>query len=273
VIPKARPSNLKHSATSTLMRLRALAANEPSAPSVCVYDASSEQWVALVPAVLRRSRRGALRNLPSSLSAADEALVAAVRSVVTLLGADAELRAEAVALAQLAGAEGWECSIVDTSRTGSKPFQPLSFRDAALYPRHLKQSTAGFVPLMRAHGHLLQAVGMFLTKPLRLPDGLNPVSRPSYYVGNPLTFLGDGDRVAWPSHCDAGDGAIAGGRVGSLDYELEVAVLITRHVPPRAQPDEVASAIGGFVLINDFTARCTQVRGGGAEARRAGWGR
>lgn len=222
-----------------------------------MYDASSEQWVALVPAVQRCYRRGALRN---------EALVAAVRSVVAFLGADSEVRAEAVALAQQAVAEGWDGSIVDGSRMESKPFQPLSFRDAALYPRHLKQSTAGFVPLMCAHGHLLQAVGMLLTKPLRLPDGLNPASRPAYYVGNPLTFIGDGETVAWPSHCDAG------GRASTLDYELEVAVLITRAVSRRASPAEVAAAIGGFVLINDFSARCTQVRGVCAEAWQAGCG-
>jgi len=103
---------------------------------------------------------------------------------------------------------------------------------------------------------------MLLTKPLRLPDGLNPLSRPAYYQGNPLTFVADAQTVPWPSHCNAGDyspsdapaGAAprARGRAGSLDYELEVAVLITRPVSRRAEPAEVAAAIGGFVLINDW---------------------
>ena len=35
-------------------------------------------------------------------------------------------------------------------------------------------------------------------------------------------------------------------------------MLITRPVSRRAEPKEVAAAIGGFVLINDFSARDTQ---------------
>jgi len=101
--------------------------------------------------------------------------------------------------------ERWDGCIVRPSQLEPLPFQPLSFRDAGLYKRHLKQSVAGFVPLMRAQGHLLQAIGMLLTKPLRLPDGLNSASRPAFYIGNPLTFIADGDLVAWPSHCEPGD--------------------------------------------------------------------
>ena len=50
---------------------------------------------------------------------------------------------------------------------------------------------------------------------------------PAYYVGNPLTFIGDGADARWPSHSSW------------LDYELEVAALITRPVSPAATDDEV----------------------------------
>jgi len=243
------------------MRVRALRLGEPHAPSAVVFDESSSCWVALAPALHWRQSRAALSSLPQSVKA-DNSLLNASRSLITLLAADPSVRDAALALVRSAAVERWDGCIVRPSQLEPLPFQPLSFRDAGLYKRHLKQSVAGFVPLMRAQGHLLQAIGMLLTKPLRLPDGLNSASRPAFYIGNPLTFIADGDLVAWPSHCEPGDywktAPESGGRSGCLDYELEVAVLITRPVSPRAEPEEVTAAIGGFVLINDFSARCTQ---------------
>jgi len=141
------------------MRVRTLGSREPGAPSACLQDQSSEQWIALAPAVQSRARRGVLRNLKTTtpLSASDVALLTASQSLVELLGADAEVRAAAVELAAQAAAENWDGCVVDASRADPMPFTPLSFRDAALFSRHLKQSASGFTPLILAQGHLLQA--------------------------------------------------------------------------------------------------------------------
>ena len=83
----------------------------------------------------------------------------------------------------------------------SMPIRPLSFRDAGLYGRHIAQAKKGFTKIMRAEGHLLQAIlGVTLGKPLRLPDGL-PNNRPPYYHGNALTFIGADQTLRWPSTC------------------------------------------------------------------------
>ncbi|KAJ8601845.1 hypothetical protein CTAYLR_002645 [Chrysophaeum taylorii] len=128
-------------------------------------------------------------------------------------------------------------------------FQPRSFRDAALFVRHMKQAVKGFVPLAISNGHALQLLfGEIFGKSLRLPRLVGPARKPPYYVGNPLTFVGSGS-AKWPSHC------------AWLDYELEVALVMGAQISANPTVEEVERAIlehGAFVLINDFSARDTQ---------------
>ena len=131
------------------------------------------------------------------------------------------------------------------------PFTPLSFRDSALFSKHMAQATKGFVPLALKNGHALQLVfGTLIGKKLRLPFLLGPSRKPAYYVGNPLTFIADDAEAKWPSH-------------GSyLDVELEVALILGSSISETASIDAIEDAIlqhGAFVLINDFSARDTQL--------------
>ena len=69
--------------------------------------------------------------------------------------------------------------------------------------------------------------------------------KPIYYMGSHVNFFTDGDVVPWPSYTRA------------LDYELELGVLVCRPLKD-ATPEEAVQAIGGFVVINDLSARDVQ---------------
>ena len=71
--------------------------------------------------------------------------------------------------------------------------------------------------------------------------------QPLYYKGNPAAFIGDGDTVRWQAYAQA------------LDYELEIGVVIARDGTDLA-PEEALGVVGGFVLVNDFSARDVQFR-------------
>lgn len=118
------------------------------------------------------------------------------------------------------------------------PFEPRSFRDAALFLRHMKQAVKGFTPVAMANGHLLQLFfGQIVGKKIRLPRLLGPARKPPYYVGNPLTFVPCGE-ARWPSHS------------AWLDYELEIALLLAARLDPLPSIEDIEQAIldhGAFV--------------------------
>jgi len=160
---------------------------------------------------------------------------------IALLGAPDDLRARLAAhAAQLSP---------DTSdgRRVVLPFEPRSFRDFMLYERHAIDAARGFArrflpaawPFMRAWEAVL-GPPFPLLKPHRLWD-----RQPIYYMGNHLAFCGDGDEVAVPAYA------------GSLDYELELGFVLGRALF-NARAEDADAAIGGFVVINDFSARDVQ---------------
>lgn len=125
------------------------------------------------------------------------------------------------------------------------PFEPRSFRDAALFLRHMKQAVKGFTPVAMANGHLLQLFfGQIVGKKVRLPRLLGPARKPPYYVGNPLTFVPGGE-ARWPSHC------------AWLDYELEIALLLAARLDPLPNIADIEQAIldhGAFVRIGVYAS-------------------
>jgi len=78
--------------------------------------------------------------------------------------------------------------------------------------------------------------------------------QPVYYFGNHLNMVTDGAVVPWPDYTTA------------LDYELELAFVITRSLY-NATAEEALSAVGGFLILNDFSARDKQL-----EEMRSGFG-
>ncbi|KAJ1459815.1 hypothetical protein M885DRAFT_613411 [Pelagophyceae sp. CCMP2097] len=221
------------------MRLR-LGSDRHGTESICVLV--DDEWVALTDAAL------------AACDCSDCDAVAAALKIVDvgdfLEATDAKQRASILKLAAAAKREGLGRRAEPTSE--KLPFLAKSFRDAALYTEHVHNCKKGFAFLGLREGHALQLLlGQLLAKPLRLPFllGKRDASRPAYYVGNPLTLVADHATARWPSHAKF------------LDYELEVALLLTKPVPPRctAAEAEAAIAASAFVIINDFSARDTQV--------------
>ncbi len=128
------------------------------------------------------------------------------------------------------------------------PFEPRSFRDFMLYEGHAVGAARGFVRtqmpaafrLVRAYEALTRS-----TFPKLKPHALW-YRQPVYYMGNPLTFATDGEAVAVPSYACA------------LDYELELGFVLA-HPLRDAAPEAAEAAIGGFVVLNDFSAREVQL--------------
>ncbi|WP_072392306.1 fumarylacetoacetate hydrolase family protein [Hyphomicrobium sp. CS1GBMeth3] len=180
----------------------------------------------------------ALESLGSEIS--DENARRWSEDVVALLAAPADVRARlATVAASLTLSE-------DDGHTPTLPFAPRSFRDFMLYESHAIDAARGFVRsfLPRAWG-IVRAYEAVLGPPF---PPLKPhrlwYRQPIYYMGNHLAFVSDGD-VVLPSYTRA------------LDYELELGFVLARELYD-ADPAEAEAAIGGFVVVNDFSARDVQ---------------
>lgn len=127
------------------------------------------------------------------------------------------------------------------------PFQPRSFRDVLLYEDHWIQSSRGFVR------RFMPGVSGLTSAYEKLTGSVFPAFRPPqllarqpvYYFGNHLTIVASGTPVKIPSYSQA------------LDYELELGWVLRKPLF-NATPDEALEAVGGFVVVNDFSARDVQ---------------
>lgn len=68
---------------------------------------------------------------------------------------------------------------------------------------------------------------------------------PAFYMGNHTAVSTDGDVVTWPRHTEY------------LDFELELAFVLASPVE-NATPEEGRAAIGGWFILNDWSARDVQ---------------
>jgi len=131
----------------------------------------------------------------------------------------------------------------------SLPFRPAAFRDCSLWEEHMIGVARGLLRLREsAAGRVADGYERLARRPFpRLRPRPLWYEQPLYYKGNPATFIGDGDTVRWPAYAQA------------LDYELEIGVVIARDGQDLT-PEEALSVVGGFVLLNDFSARDVQFR-------------
>ncbi|QGW26434.1 MULTISPECIES: fumarylacetoacetate hydrolase family protein [unclassified Dietzia] len=129
------------------------------------------------------------------------------------------------------------------------PFAPLSFRDFMLYEQHVIAASRGIARTYLPRAHRFTSLYERVTRrtfPKFAPPALW-YDQPIYYMGNALTFVPSGTPVAAPAYAD------------SLDYELELGVVL--NAPLRdATPEEAAGAIGGYVVLNDFSVRNVQLK-------------
>ncbi len=180
----------------------------------------------------------ALRSLAGDLAASD--IEHWSSDIIALLGAPEDVRGRLHEAAR---------SLQPSSEPRSEhlPFEPKSFRDFMLYERHAIDAARGFVqrfmpgvlPIVRAYEAVLGA-----PFPALKPHALW-YRQPIYYMGNHLAFVTDGGTVALPSYTNA------------LDYELELGFVLA-HELFNASPEDAERAIGGFVVVNDFSARDVQ---------------
>jgi 2-keto-4-pentenoate hydratase/2-oxohepta-3-ene-1,7-dioic acid hydratase in catechol pathway len=194
-------------------------------------------WVPLVPALARYRAAG---------GTVTAALAAASGDLLEFLGGGAPLRgeAEAILAAVNSAPSEWATSFHPDPLL---PFTLRSFRDCMLYEVHAIAAARGLArhfvrrawPLAAAYEAILQRpFPLFRPKPLWY-------ERPIYYHGNHLSFLPDGATIPWPSYTQM------------LDYEIELSVIIARPLHD-ATPTEAIEAIGGFTILNDFSARDVQ---------------
>lgn len=128
------------------------------------------------------------------------------------------------------------------------PFRPTAYRDFMLYEKHAIDAARGFVK--KYMPNVLPLINIFEKLTGRPFPKLKPAKRyykyPIYYLGNHLNFVSENHAINIPSYTEA------------LDYELEIAAIITKPLL-NASIDEVTDAIGGFVILNDFSARDVQL--------------
>lgn len=127
------------------------------------------------------------------------------------------------------------------------PFQPRSFRDFMLFERHAINAARGFVREFMPKRHALVSGYERLTG--RDFPYLRPTSlwyrQPIYYMGNALNIVSHEAEIKCPSFSCA------------LDYELELGFVLKGELC-NPTPKEAEKAIGGFVVLNDFSARDIQ---------------
>ncbi|HEX2029078.1 MAG TPA: fumarylacetoacetate hydrolase family protein [Nitriliruptorales bacterium] len=193
-------------------------------------------WVPLVPALQRSGYGGAQIDT----------LKAVARDLVALLGSD-RARGQAEQLADDMGDEDLSATFDPAAML---PFAPRSFRDFSLWETHMLGAAKGIARL-EFSPPVLGAIEVYervTGKPFpRLRPGRIWYENPIYYIGNHLTFHPDGATIPWPAHSQR------------LDYELELGLVIA-SAARDAGPDEGLAAVGGFVVVNDVSARDVQHR-------------
>jgi 2-keto-4-pentenoate hydratase/2-oxohepta-3-ene-1,7-dioic acid hydratase in catechol pathway len=131
---------------------------------------------------------------------------------------------------------------------GGLPFQPGSLRGFGIWEAHMICGAKGMVQRfgsapLRALAKTYETVTRSVLPAMR--PRRNYYRFPQYYMGNHRSLIADGEEVPWPSFS------------GVLDFELEIGVVISRQVRD-CTPEEGLAAIGGFCVVNDWTARDTQ---------------
>jgi len=194
-------------------------------------------------AVLHRERWYALRTL-----FAESADMAPCTSDVIEFLAGGECIRDRVEAA-LARADSAGANVADEGEAHVVlPFQPVSFRDFMLFERHVINAGRGYAK--RFLPKLWPVLSLY-EKILRKPHPkLRPkplwYEHPIYYVGSHVNMFTEGDTIPWPGTCAA------------LDYELELGVIVTKPLY-NATPEEALDAVGGVVVLNDFSARDNQL--------------
>jgi 2-keto-4-pentenoate hydratase/2-oxohepta-3-ene-1,7-dioic acid hydratase in catechol pathway len=128
------------------------------------------------------------------------------------------------------------------------PLQPRSMRAFMLWESHLVASSRMLVkrffppPAAKVVAGYERVTGRTFPK---LKPNKRFYETPSFYMANHAAVLADGEEMWWPSHTEY------------LDFELELAFVLSRPLAD-ATPEEAAEAVGGWFVLNDWSARDVQ---------------
>jgi 2-keto-4-pentenoate hydratase/2-oxohepta-3-ene-1,7-dioic acid hydratase in catechol pathway len=175
----------------------------------------------------------------------DAALAAASADALALLRAEDATRAAALEVLEQTRDDA---SVARDPATAGLPFAPRSLRAFMLYESHVIASSRMLVkhffpaPAWKVVGGFERVTGRTFPK-------LKPNARfwaaPTMYMANHTMTLADGDDMWWPSHTRA------------LDFELELAFVLRKPLID-ATPEEALDAVGGWLVLNDWSARDVQ---------------
>lgn len=186
-----------------------------------------------------------LRTTPQGLIAHDAARDRWVLIEGELLGflAEGEAGRERATAAFAAG----DAVVVDPATAGL-PFRPRSLRAFMLWESHVVASSRMLVkhffpaPAWRVVSTFERVTGKTFPK-------LKPNARfraaPTFYVANHTSVLADSEEMWWPAH------------TRYLDFELELACVLVKPLVD-ATPEEALDAVGGWLVLNDWSARDVQ---------------
>ena len=86
--------------------------------------------------------------------------------------------------------------------------------------------------------------------------GVDVTERPTVFMKNPASVIGDGDTIIIPPACDE--------HGPQVDFEGELAVVLGRSIRD-ASVEEALDAVSGYAPANDVTARWWQKQGSGGQ--------
>ncbi|MBF6620202.1 MAG: fumarylacetoacetate hydrolase family protein [Patulibacter sp.] len=131
--------------------------------------------------------------------------------------------------------------------TAVLPFAPRSIRAFMLWESHVIASSRMLVK------HFFPAAIWRIVRTFEKTGRTFPKLKPSkgfyehptFYVANHTMVLADGQDMWMPAHTKA------------LDFELELACVLTKPLVD-ATPEEALDAVGGWMVLNDWSARDVQ---------------
>jgi len=145
--------------------------------------------------------------------------------MIALLGAPRETRALAGELARQAQTDASLRIQLSDCRLLAPVPRPNTIRDCATYIKHAKSGISN-LGVSSADSDVWQRL-------------------PAYYKGNPMSVIGTGQDVLWPSFSQ------------QIDFELELGIFIGR-AGKNISLDDAPSYIAGYTLFNDVSARDQQ---------------
>jgi 2-keto-4-pentenoate hydratase/2-oxohepta-3-ene-1,7-dioic acid hydratase in catechol pathway len=175
----------------------------------------------------------------------DQTLGHATTDVLAFLRSDPEVQDRVVAAVNRREADP---AVAADPGAAGLPFTPRSMRAFMLWESHVIASSRMLVKNFFP-APAWTAVSTFERVTRKTFPPLKPNKRfweaPTFYIANHTMVLADGQDMWYPSHTKA------------LDFELELACVLRSPIVD-ATPEEARAAIGGWFVLNDWSARDVQ---------------